>query len=127
MVLLEGPEVAVPPGGGNHQRLGGEHGVDQIRRHLVERHDLPVHGAVELRVGRILFSSGGSDWICSGSVVSDGSSTVSVVLTAGHCVYDGTDGWSYNFLFMPGFDDDPKRAGEKVLEAIQATWIEEAE
>lgn len=64
-------------------------------------------GAVELRVGRILFSSGGSDWICSGSVVSDGSSTVSVVLTAGHCVYDGTDGWSYNFLFMPGFDDDP--------------------
>ncbi len=25
------------------------------------------------------------------------------------------------------FDDDPNRAGEKVLEAIQAAWIEEAE
>jgi len=24
------------------------------------------------------------------------------------------------------FDDDPKRSGEKILEAIQATWIEEA-
>ncbi len=29
-------------------------------------------------------------------------------------------------LALPGFDDDPKRSGEKILEAIQATWIEEA-
>ena len=29
-------------------------------------------------------------------------------------------------LSLDGFDDDPKRAGEKVLEAIQAAWIEEA-
>ncbi|HEX5093765.1 MAG TPA: Fe-S cluster assembly protein IscX [Burkholderiales bacterium] len=27
---------------------------------------------------------------------------------------------------LPGFDDDPKRCGEKILEAIQAAWIEEA-
>jgi FeS assembly protein IscX len=26
---------------------------------------------------------------------------------------------------LPGFDDDHKRGGEKVLEAIQAAWIEE--
>lgn len=26
---------------------------------------------------------------------------------------------------LPQFSDDPKRAGEKVLEAIQAAWIEE--
>ena len=30
-------------------------------------------------------------------------------------------------MALPEFDDDPKRAGEKILEAIQATWIEEAE
>ena len=30
-------------------------------------------------------------------------------------------------LELPGFDDDPKRCGEKILEAIQATWIDEAE
>ncbi|HUP29752.1 MAG TPA: Fe-S cluster assembly protein IscX [Usitatibacter sp.] len=29
-------------------------------------------------------------------------------------------------LGLEGFDDDPKRSGEKILEAIQATWIEEA-
>ncbi|MBP9956407.1 Fe-S cluster assembly protein IscX [Geopseudomonas guangdongensis] len=28
---------------------------------------------------------------------------------------------------LPEFADDPQRSGEKVLEAIQAAWIEEAE
>ena len=27
---------------------------------------------------------------------------------------------------LPDFADDPKRGGEKVLEAIQAAWIDEA-
>ena len=26
---------------------------------------------------------------------------------------------------LPGFDDDPKRCGEKILEAIQMAWIDE--
>ena len=30
-------------------------------------------------------------------------------------------------LALPGFDDDAKRSGEKILEAIQAAWIEEAD
>jgi FeS assembly protein IscX len=30
-------------------------------------------------------------------------------------------------LGLEGFDDDPKRSGEKILEAIQMCWIEEAE
>ena len=34
----------------------------------------------------------------------------------------------YNWvLALPGFGDDPKRSGEKLLEAIQAAWIEETE
>lgn len=28
-------------------------------------------------------------------------------------------------LVLPDFDDDPNRSGEKILEAIQAAWIEE--
>lgn len=27
---------------------------------------------------------------------------------------------------LEDFDDDPQRSGEKILEAIQAAWIEEA-
>ena len=30
-------------------------------------------------------------------------------------------------LALEGFSDDPKRCGEKILEAIQLAWIEEAE
>ncbi|OGA05702.1 MAG: Fe-S assembly protein IscX [Betaproteobacteria bacterium RIFCSPHIGHO2_12_FULL_69_13] len=34
----------------------------------------------------------------------------------------------YNWIVaLPGFGDDPKRCGEKILEAVQAAWIEEAE
>jgi FeS assembly protein IscX len=29
-------------------------------------------------------------------------------------------------LALPEFKDDPKRSGEKILEAIQMAWIEEA-
>ena len=27
---------------------------------------------------------------------------------------------------LPGFDDDPNRSNEKILEAIQMAWIDEA-
>lgn len=26
---------------------------------------------------------------------------------------------------LPGFDDDPERSNEKILEAIQMTWLDE--
>jgi FeS assembly protein IscX len=30
-------------------------------------------------------------------------------------------------MALPGFDDQPNRSGEKILEAIQMTWIDEAQ
>ena len=30
-------------------------------------------------------------------------------------------------LALPGFDDDAKHCGEKILEAIQMAWIEESD
>ena len=30
-------------------------------------------------------------------------------------------------MALPGFADDPKHCGEKILEAIQMAWIDEAE
>ena len=30
-------------------------------------------------------------------------------------------------IALPGFEDDPKHSGEKILEAIQTLWIEETE
>ncbi len=48
--------------------------------------------------------------------------------------YPDTDPRYVNFVdlhkwvcALEGFDDDPARSGEKILEAIQAAWIEEAD
>ncbi|MEP7181240.1 MAG: Fe-S cluster assembly protein IscX [Betaproteobacteria bacterium] len=30
-------------------------------------------------------------------------------------------------LALPGFDDDPKHGGEKILEAIQMAWMDEGD
>jgi len=48
--------------------------------------------------------------------------------------YPGQDPTQVNFvdlmnwvMALPGFDDDARHCGEKVLEAIQQAWIDEAE
>ena len=48
--------------------------------------------------------------------------------------FPGVDPQRLNFvdlrgwvLALEGFDDDPARSGEKILEAIQMAWIEEAD
>lgn len=30
-------------------------------------------------------------------------------------------------MALPGFDDDPDRCGEKILEAIQMAWLDESD
>ena len=35
-----------------------------------------------------------------------------------------TDLWKW-VQELPGFDDDPQKSNEKILEAIQAAWLEE--
>jgi FeS assembly protein IscX len=37
-----------------------------------------------------------------------------------------TDLWKW-VQNLPGFDDDPNRSNEKVLEAIQMAWLDERE
>ena len=66
------------------------------------------NGIIERQSGRVLFTMGGTDYICSGSVVDSGSnSTYSTVLSAGHCVFDAVDGWATNWMYIPNFDDAP--------------------
>ena len=54
---------------------------------------------------------------------------IAIELTETH---PDTDPLTINFvdlrawvIALEGFDDDPDRCGEKILEAIQAAWIEE--
>jgi V8-like Glu-specific endopeptidase len=75
------------------------------------------NGAIEQRSGKLFFSTTGGRWQCSASVVNDGSTSngYSTILTAGHCTYDGSEGWSFNVLYIPDYDDAPTSACENTV------------
>ena len=71
-------------------------------------------GEVQTAAGRIYFEMpGNSKWkgpwqgyVCSGTVVEDGVSDLSLILTAAHCVYDDAHGaFARNVLFIPNQAD----------------------
>jgi hypothetical protein len=69
-------------------------------------------GKIYVASGRVVFTMDGSDWICSGSVVTDSRSGYSIVLTAAHCAYDETangaqSGFATNWMYIPQFDSSP--------------------
>ena len=55
--------------------------------------------------GKVFFAIGTSYYQCSGALVRDGSNSKSMVLTAGHCVFDNaTSRYVTNFIFIPSYD-----------------------
>ncbi|MGZ4604245.1 MAG: trypsin-like serine peptidase [Kineosporiaceae bacterium] len=61
-------------------------------------------GAVARTTGKVFFSLGADDYVCSGSAVD--SPDRSTVLTAGHCVIDPESGTTaVNWVFVPGYGD----------------------
>jgi V8-like Glu-specific endopeptidase len=68
-----------------------------------------TNGGVILHAsGKVYFEMGGSGWVCSGTAANDARTGYSLVLTAGHCAYDETNGaFATNWLFIPDFDSAP--------------------
>ena len=69
-------------------------------------------GKVKITTGKVLFTMASVDYVCSGSVVDDGnasadsSNTRSLVLTAGHCVFDEEgSGFATNWMFVPDYEN----------------------
>lgn len=72
--------------------------------------------------GRVFFTLGGRDYSCSGSAVLDNSvSTVSLVLTAGHCVWDDTLHFASNWMFDPGYTNGTAPYGHWTATALFTT------
>ena len=58
--------------------------------------------------GKVFFTMGGTNYVCSGALANENVSGRSVVLTAGHCVWDNaTSSWATNFIFIPAYDSNP--------------------
>lgn len=76
---------------------------------LVENDPWTSSGDVHQASGRLLFERAGRNYQCSATAVNDGSidNIRSIILTAGHCVYDDENKqFATNFLFIPQQDDE---------------------
>ena len=64
-------------------------------------------GLVKATTGKVLLTLGTTDYVCSGSVVADSRADASMVLTAGHCVFDASisPSWASNWMFVPDYED----------------------
>jgi V8-like Glu-specific endopeptidase len=60
-------------------------------------------GAVARTTGKIFFTLGSTDYVCSGAAVA--SANADVAVTAGHCANDGTGTWATNWTFVPGYSN----------------------
>ncbi|MER5423115.1 trypsin-like serine peptidase [Streptosporangium roseum] len=67
-------------------------------------------GSVRRTTGRVFLTLGGLDFVCSASSVR--STNKDLVVTAGHCVKDGTGAWADNWTFVPGYDQGRQPYGQ---------------
>ncbi|HEU4514569.1 MAG TPA: hypothetical protein VFR87_15790 [Nocardioidaceae bacterium] len=80
--------------------------------------------AVARTTGKVFFTLGGTNYVCSASAVEGGS--VNLVLTAGHCVWDDTAGFASRWVFVPGYDGGTEPYGRWTASALFTTagWSE---
>ena len=90
------PRERARPGGG-----GGGAQPSDWSRYAVALAD-GAYGGENLENGKVFFTLGGSNYVCSGTAV-DASAGVNLVWTAGHCVTDGPGQDATNFMFVPGY------------------------
>lgn len=89
-------------------------------------------GTVSTVEGKVFFHMDGSDWQCSGTTASDGRSGYSLVLTAGHCAYDETngngslDGFATNWMFIPAWDTQPATFSTACSGSRYGCWTAQA-
>lgn len=67
----------------------------------------PGGGLVQKTTGKVLFAMGRSYYVCSASVIEDGDSTRSIIVTAAHCVFDNQKSkFATNWVFIPDYDSN---------------------
>ncbi|XAS68058.1 hypothetical protein V3C33_01625 [Micrococcaceae bacterium Sec5.7] len=96
---------------GSSTRIAGKAGQAKPTLHADET---PVS-----HIGKVFFSMGGSNYVCSGnSVVATNKSTVS---TAGHCVNEGPGAFATNFVFVPAYLNGAAPYGKWAAKALYTT------
>ncbi|WP_434994357.1 trypsin-like serine peptidase [Arthrobacter sp. Ld5] len=75
------------------------------------------------RIGKVFFTQGGQNYVCSGNSVQSGNQ--SVVATAGHCTHDLSTGWVTNFVFVPAYSNGAAPYGKFTARTLVSTseWV----
>jgi V8-like Glu-specific endopeptidase len=69
--------------------------------------------------GKVFFTDGGLNYVCSGTALLSGNK--SVVWTAGHCVHDGASNFHTNWTFVPAYADGSRPYGTWAARALLTT------
>ncbi|PXY31399.1 trypsin-like serine peptidase [Prauserella muralis] len=71
------------------------------------------------RLGKVFFTLGGQNYVCSGTATS--SSNGDVVTTAGHCLNEGPGAFATNFAFVPAYNNGSRPYGTWTAERLFTT------
>ncbi len=84
-------------------------------------------GAVTHTTGKVFLTIDGNDLTCTATVVS--SENRDTVVTAGHCLKDGTRSWADNWTFVPGYDEGEEPYGRYVAREmfVPPEWSDQAD
>jgi V8-like Glu-specific endopeptidase len=98
---------------GLEQRVAGIKGKAAKGKPVLHASEEPV-----AHVGKVFFTLGGQNYVCSGNSVSaDNESTVS---TAGHCLNSGPGAFATNFTFVPAYENGEAPYGQWEAESLYA-------
>ncbi|MDQ1671063.1 MAG: hypothetical protein QOE40_3124 [Actinomycetota bacterium] len=75
--------------------------------------------AVSTTTGKVFFTLGGVDYVCSGSSTS--SANRDVVSTAGHCVNEGPGAFATNWAFVPAYNNGSRPYGTWTARTLVTT------
>lgn len=115
------PRERAKPGGGG----GGGGRTSDWSRYAVALSG-GAYAGENLKNGKVFFTLGGSNYVCSGTAVA-ATAGVNLVWTAGHCVTDGADDFATNFIFVPGYYKGSEPAGRWAFTMLDSTPTWEAQ
>ncbi|MDS1272499.1 serine protease [Lipingzhangella sp. LS1_29] len=84
-------------------------------------------GRVAETTGKVFMTMHGRDLSCSASVVS--AENAATVISAGHCLKDGTGDWAERWVFVPGYAEGERPHGTFVARDLYVTgrWANDAD
>lgn len=108
--------AAVPPSAGS----GGERVSPEAAPVPQSANADPESPQPEL--GKVFFTLGGTDYVCSGTATESGNADV--VTTAGHCLNEGPGEFATQFAFVPAYDNGDRPYGTWTARTLytSAAW-----